>query len=76
MYAMTQEDYKAVRNNLYTLIAFDKEGFRVCTESHYPMHRISESAVEYTKRGFVVKIWDQETANNLPRTANRIEDYQ
>ncbi len=75
-YAMTQEDYKEVRNNRYTMIVFTTDGNRVSTMSNYPMHRIMKEAVSYTSRGYVVKIWDADNAENLPKTANRIEDYQ
>ena len=75
-YAMTQEDYKEVRNNRYTLIVFTTDGNRVSTMSNYPMHRIMEKAVNYTSRGYVVKIWDEASPEKLPKTANRIEDYQ
>ena len=78
MNAMTQKDYKQVCNNRYTLVAFDSNGKRVGTRSNFPMHQIMEMAIKFTSGGLTVKIWDQDTAEDLKifSRSDRIEDYQ
>ena len=78
MHAMTQKDYKQVCDNRYTMVVFDLNGDRVATRGGFPMHKIVEMAVQFTSRGWTVRIWDEAVAQDLKifTRCNRVEDFQ
>jgi hypothetical protein len=74
-HAMTMEDYKAIRDNVYTLVVFDRDGNRVQTLEGFPMHVIMSNATACSNRGLLVKIFTQDDTRDLSTLWNRIEDY-
>lgn len=75
MYAMTKEDYIAIRESRFTLVTFQHDGKRVSTCGGLPAHELVGEITAATKQGLICKVWPENQRPAKPY-ANSLSDFE